>query len=253
MAQDVLNTKIAKANADVKKLCEFLVARRDWQVAREARPIVDELRSAANAVCVRVDRLLEGAEVGAGVLRTPEVEPLGPGAHDGARLQRFATFLRDLEGWFAAQRRPPTDPGSIALLDEIRSLASCLVALFAEEVAEPIATEPSPKPRHEPSDAPRQLVLDHTEHRPLVQEFQNIKELTPACEKLADDFLTAWGIELSYYKRKKFLERLLRWISSAPEGQVLVIKMKTAEEPYEPYPSYVSRELLAAKQQPPKD
>jgi hypothetical protein len=55
---------------------------------------------------------------------------------------------------------------------------------------------------------------------------------------------------LSYYSRKKFFERLLRWISSAPEGQVLVIKMKTAEEPYEPYPSYVSRDVLDGKEPP---
>ncbi len=78
-----------------------------------------------------------------------------------------------------------------------------------------------------------------------------MKELTEDCQKLVDDYLTAWGLEYSYIKRKKLLERILRWITSAPEGHVLVMKMKTAEEPFEPYPSYVTRDVLAGN--PPPD
>ena len=46
------------------------------------------------------------------------------------------------------------------------------------------------------------------------------------------------------------LEKILTWITSAPEGQVLVIKMKTIEEPFVPYPSFVSRDILQGKEPP---
>ena len=55
---------------------------------------------------------------------------------------------------------------------------------------------------------------------------------------------------LSGQKSKKLLEKILTWITSAPEGQVLVIKMKTIEEPFVPYPSFVSRDILQGKEPP---
>jgi hypothetical protein len=103
-----------------------------------------------------------------------------------------------------------------------------------------------------PEGVPQQLALDDTDEHPMVQEFRGLTELTAECTGMVDEFLAAWGIEYSYYNRKKLLERILRWINSAPEGHVLVIKMKTVEEPYQPYPSYISREVLAGNP-PPKD
>ena len=79
----------------------------------------------------------------------------------------------------------------------------------------------------------------------MVQDFQGMNELTEECKNLVDGFLAAWSLEYSYYNRKRLLERILRWINSAPEGHVLVIKMKTVEEPFQPYPSYISRDVLA--------
>ena len=79
----------------------------------------------------------------------------------------------------------------------------------------------------------------------MVQDFQGLNELTEECKSLVDGFLAAWELEYTHHNRKKLLERILRWINSAPEGHVLVIKMKTVEEPYQPYPSYISRDVLA--------
>ncbi len=270
MSQDSLTEKLAKANGNVKKLCEFFAARRDWVYSPEAATTTRELASAASGVGAQLKRLMDAC----GAIPIPPADPVcdsvEAGTHDNVRLQRFTTFLRDLDVWFAAQEEAPTDPAAIEAMREMDAHIGCMVGIFNEASiatdvpAEPMESEdaeasaqtaePDEPVRHKlPPDkegVPRQLVLDDTDERPLVQDFQGVSELTPDCEKLADDFLTAWDIELSYYNRKKFLERLLRWISSAPEGQVLVIKMKTAEEPYEPYPSYVSRDVLEGKEPP---
>lgn len=268
MSQASLTEKLAKANGNVKKLCEFLTARREWVFPPEASASCSELRAAASGVGDQLRRLMEDCGAAPVEPPTPPGASVGAGTHDNARLQRFAVFLRDLETWFAAQSDAPTDAEGIRALQEMDAHIVCLLDLFDPESRSPGSSEESADPP--PGDAPagppdpnasappgapadlegvpRQLVLDDTEERPLVQEFRGITELTPLCEKLADDFLDAWKIELSYYNRKKFLERLLRWISSAPEGQVLVIKMKTAEEPYTPYPSYISRDVLEGKE-----
>jgi hypothetical protein len=271
MSQDSLTEKLAKANGNVKRLCEFFAARRDWVYAPEAETSTRELSSATAGVGGQIRRLMDACGAIPDPPSEPTIESIGAGTHDDVRLQRFATFLRDLDVWFAAQKEAPTDPAAIEALREIDAHIGCMVAIFEDATiarddptSEPLATgdaesasqtaDSGESTRHTiPTDkdgVPQQLVLDDTDERPLVQDFQGISELTPDCEKLADEFLTAWDIELSYYNRKKFLERLLRWISSAPDGQVLVIKMKTAEEPYEPYPSYISRDVLDGKEPP---
>ena len=196
----------------------------------------------------------------------PDVESIGAGTHDHSRLVRFTTFLRDLAAWFAAQPGPPTDEKAVTSLRNMEAHVVCMTSVVQHTITSTLSA-PSGDDTGNPdatgstiegivtdaSGAAAQLVLDNTEARPLIQEFHGIEELTPECERLADEFIEAWGIELSYYNRKKFLERLLRWISSAPDGQVLVIKMKTAEEPYEPYPSYVARDRLLSRESEPSD
>ena len=270
MSQDSLTSKLTRANDNVKRLCEFLTVRRDWVFPPEAAASRSELKAAASAVGDQLRRLME--DCGAEPVQPPSLPDAsaGAGTHDNARLQRFAVFLRDLEAWFAAQTDAPTDADGIEALQEMDAHIVCLLDIFDREPGSSGVPRESDdalpeSPPTGPSDpgasghtdgsadhggAPRRLVLDNTEENPLVQEFREITELTPLCEKMADDFLDAWKIELSYYNRKKFLERLLRWISSAPEGQVLVIKMKTAEEPYTPYPSYISRDVLEGKEPP---
>jgi hypothetical protein len=266
MSQNSLTDKLAKANSNIKKLCEFFAARRGWAYPPGADTTTAELAAAAEGVRRRLDTMMEACSVFPGDPANPDIDSIGPGTHDNARLKKFTTFLRDLDAWFAAQETVPSDPKAVAAILEMDAHVACMIEIFNKAVAastappmsesaphETTEAEPAATPTLEPTvvgpdGVPLQLVLDDTDQRPLVQEFQGISELTPECERMADEFLAAWEIELSYYNRKKFLERLLRWISSAPEGQVLVIKMKTLEEPYEPYPSYVSRDVLSGKE-----
>jgi hypothetical protein len=270
MAQASLTQQLEKANGNVKKLCEFFVARREMDFPGASEDAARELKAAAAGLAVRIRTMMQAIEVEPDDPARPDVESLGPGAHDLARVQRFTSFLRDLDTWIGAQKDLPEGKAAAIALQEMESHIVCMVQLIEILLTAKEATDPSAfadadegaTQAVDPEDSDlstivtddkgtiTNLVLDDTEEHPLVQEFQGIRELTPECERLADEFLASWDIELSYYNRKKFLERLLRWITSAPDGQVLVIKMKTIEEPYEPYPSYVSRDVLLGKEPP---
>ena len=269
MSKESLAEKLAKANRDVTKLCEFFAPRRGWNLAHDAHEAARDLAAAASTLDDHLTALIARYDSQPVQHVLPDVGLLPTGELDNGRLKRFAIFLHDLDAWLSAQSCPTDYPEGV---DELRGMEANLACII--ELVEAISSSPDPStapgspaddapqaevpvsPAREctstgPDDGPQQLILDDTDERPLVQELQGIKELTEDCQKLVDDYLTAWGLEYSYIKRKKLLERILRWITSAPEGHVLVMKMKTAEEPFEPYPSYVTRDVLAGN--PPPD
>ena len=265
MSQDPLIEKLAKANGNVKKLCEFFAARSNWTMSVDCEPSARDLTAAAAKLAAHLKVLIHAAGSDPKSPFDPLVETHESGSHDRARLDRFTAFLRDLDAWLVAQPGPSKDPKVMAALQEMESYVFSIVELTGAIASEPEtpATE-APAPADDgatlaaepdegahstiattPEGAPQQLALDDTDSHPMVQEFQGMNELTDECKKLIDEYLAAWKLEYSYYNRKKLLERILRWINSAPEGHVLVIKMKTVEEPYQPYPSYISRDVLA--------
>jgi hypothetical protein len=270
MSQDPLTEKLAQANGNVKKLCEFFAARSHWTLPTDGEPSARDAAAAADKLAEHLRVLIRAAGSDPRSSFEPLVETQDSGTHDCARLDRFTAFLRDLDAWLVAQPGPSTDPEVIAAFQEMESyvfaigeLTGALTGESEAPAAEIPATE-APAPSDDgttlaadpdgaahgtiastPEGVPLQLALDDTDEHPMVQEFQGMNELTEECKKLIDGFLAAWSLEYSYYNRKKLLERILRWINSAPEGHVLVIKMKTVEEPYQPYPSYISRAVLA--------
>lgn len=265
MSQESLVEKLAKANRDVNKLCEFFAARKGWDLAHNAQDAARDLTSAASTLGDHLLALIARNDSQPASHALPDVDLLPTGELEKARLERFAIFLHDLDTWLSAQSCPTDSPEGLDELQGMEANLACIAELVEaiSSIPEPSTApgypaddtagredpaEPAPETAMTgPDDAPLQLILDDTDERPLVQEFQKMKELTEDCQKMVDEFLAAWGLEFSYIKRKKLFERLLRWITSAPEGHVLVMKMKTAEEPFEPYPSYVSREVLAGK------
>lgn len=278
MPMSSLTDKLAKANANMRKLCEFFAARREWDYPPETEQAITGLASATAHLSDELRKLMALCGANPTAARIPEVRSLGTGTHDPDRLQRFVVFVRDLGIWFSAQTSPPTESGGIAALREMdghvgsldQLLGEGLRALKEAKQTERQQADPTPAPAPEPAAPPptepdeeieeeeyegfeNQLVLENRENRPLIQVFQGREELTPECERMADKFLAAWQVDLNNYQRKKFLQKIQRWITSAPDGQVLVIKMKTIEEPYEPYPSYVSREFLERKRSPQDD
>jgi len=262
-----MTAKLAKAHSSVARLCHFFAARSGWRLAADAEPVSGDLVRAIEALDRRLRDLVADAGSAPSVARLPEATPVEDGVFDLARLTRFTTFLTDLDAWFAAQPAPPTSPEGIELLREMEAtlaanlqlvmgLTAAAEAPSAGDTPTAIAADSAvddqsaagasspaiPTAASEPGV--HQLVLDDTEDRPMVQTFRGITELTPECKKVVDEFLATWSIQYDDIKRRKLRERLVRWIDSAPHGQVLVIKVRTLSEPFEPYPSYVSRELL---------
>jgi hypothetical protein len=272
MSQDSLIEKLAKANGNVKKLCEFFAARRTSTVSADCESSARDVTAAAAKLAAHLKVLIRAAGSDPKSPFEPQVEVRDSGTHDRARLDRFTAFLRDLDAWLVAQPGPAKDPKVIAALQEMESYVFSIVESTGAIESEPVTpateaaapTDDGATPGADPDEGapaviattpgggPLQLALDDTESHPLVQDFQGMKELTEECKSLVDGFLDAWNLDYSYYNRKKLLERILRWIRSAPEGHVLVIKMKTVEEPFQPYPSYISRDVLAGNP-PPKD
>ncbi len=262
-----MTAKLAKAHANVTKLCHFFAARSGWRLARDAERASHDFVRAAEAVDRRLRKLLAAADSSPSEPQPPEVAPVEDGVFDRTRLMKFTTFLTDLDTWFAAQPAPPTSAEGVALLAEMEAMLAANLQLVADltPAAEapsssdtpPLAATdfaieeggssgpamPTPPMTHTDSGL-HQLVLDDTDERPMVQTFRGITELTPECKEAVDEFLSTWNIQYDDIKRKTLRERLVRWITSAPHGQVLVIKVRTLTEPFEPYPSYVSRELL---------
>jgi len=265
MSQDPLIEKLAKANGNIKKLCEFFAARNNWTVSADCKTSARDTTAAAAKLGEHLKVLIRAAGSDPKGPFDPLVETHESGIHDRARLDRFTAFLLDLDVWLVAQPGPSKDPKVIAALQEMESYVFSIVDLtgaIASEPEPPTTEAPAPvddgaaqtaEPHGEadattattPEGVPLQLALDDTDQHPMVQDFQGMNELTEECKKLVDEYLAAWKLEYSYYNRKRLLERILRWINSAPEGHVLVIKMKTVEEPIQPYPSYISREVLA--------
>jgi len=265
MSQANLVEKLAKANRDVKKLCEFFAARRSWTLAPGSGATGSDLATAATEIDARLRGLIESSGSQPDTPAEPEAEALPVGTFDDGRLSRMTVFLRELDIWFAAQDIATDSPAGLSELKQMQARLACIAALVRAvsrtadvhpttgdvSTDDGVAAASGAAPRPIPEGAPLQLVLDDTDETPMIQEFQGIQELTPDCKQAVDDFLAAWGLNISYIKRKKLLERLLRWISSAPEGHVLVMKMKTAEEPFEPYPNYVARDMIGGK--PPEE
>jgi len=272
MSQDSYTEKLAKANGNVKRLCEFFAARRSSTVSADCESSARDVTVAAAKLAAHLKVLIRAAGSDPKSPFEPQVGVQDSATHDRARLDRFTVFLRDLDTWLVAQPGPSKDPKVIAALQEMESYVFSIVELAgaiksetetpaiettapADDGATPAAEPDERAPAiiaTTPEGVPLQLALDDTESHPMVQDFQGMKELTEECKSLVDGFLAAWNLEYSYYNRKRLLERILRWISSAPEGHVLVIKMKTAEEPFQPYPSYISRDVLAGNP-PPRD
>jgi len=272
MSQDSYTEKLAKANGNVKRLCEFFAARRSSTVSADCESSARDVTVAAAKLAAHLKVLIRAAGSDPKSPFEPQVRVQDSATHDRARLDRFTVFLRDLDTWLVAQPGPSKDPKVIAALQEMESYVFSIVELAgaiksetetpaiettapADDGATPAAEPDERAPAiiaTTPEGVPLQLALDDTESHPMVQDFQGMKELTEECKSLVDGFLAAWNLEYSYYNRKRLLERILRWISSAPEGHVLVIKMKTAEEPFQPYPSYISRDVLAGNP-PPRD
>ncbi len=220
MPQESLTQQLAKANRDIAKLSEFFAARIGWDLADGADQPALDLLAAATMLDEHVLVLLRATGTEPSDPSKPTTEPADSGRHDGARLVRFTKFLRELDTWLVAQPGPSKEPDGVAALKEMEANLGAIISMVADFAPKPdqptdeqpvnegdIPVQAPPtddalldeNPSNE-EGRPLQLILNDTDERPLVHEFQGRNELTSACEELVDAFLAGWNLEYSYYQ-----------------------------------------------------
>lgn len=257
---------LQRASHNLQRLCDFLAIHTAPPMSGGGRRQVSRLFDAAVELCQRLQPVL--AANGAS---PPRPQPVAPAAEaralDPTRADRFADFLAQLNGWFAAREEAGASAAGVESLQAmygslvtIRTATSALLdridggataAAPAPAAVPEAAAEPSPPPPPEPSGLPpaqprsdRQLLLVDLDERPLLVEFRDKIELTATATESLDEFLAEHGLELSAYDRRKLDDKVRRWIEATPEGQALVLKVGGLRGALEPFPSYVPRERV---------
>ncbi len=276
MSEQLPDADLIRARRNVERIADFLLERRALAVEDGGDAQLRRLWSGVLAVSERIQPVLRAAAASPPrpVALAEAPEPAA-GRLETARVQRFAEFVEQLDGWFGAHGEGvegddgvAATVGLYAALTTIRDAVSEMLdrAQRAAAAAASAPTTPAP-PGDEPpavaapplvgapeppADLPqpvqvrstRRLLLADLDERPLLQEFQGSTELTSAAQELLTEFLDEHGISLGGYQRHKLDAAVQRWIEATPDGQVLVLKIGGLRGRLEPYPSYVPREQM---------
>lgn len=244
MSEQITVEELEKASRNVQRLSEFIGERRDWILASDAEGAASSLVKAAQSLTALVSTLVDPELLESITIRQPKaLEPSGNVT--AARLNKFAEFIHQLRKWFAAHEDANLPDGSDesvrSLLAALGVTAEALEKLEGPASAEEIAQEPLVSGDLGPVaevDMTARLSLDNTINRPLLQTFRGVTDLTPEAISLVDDFFAKQGIELQGPERRRFHDKVLRWIQSTPDGQTLVVRLSGLSGKAEAYSSY---------------
>jgi hypothetical protein len=246
---------LEKAAANLGRIERYFASRRSWDAASpdRFRTFRDAVRSVGEVVQDLVQ--LHGIPMTPPPL-APE-EPLPADVLDVGRLDKFTAFVTQLAQWFEAARGHEIDaeakPAMATVFASLAALASHLDAISATlpQPATAAAPDPLPAPAPPPAipppvpvdGAPTRIELFDCDETPILQTFQGEVELTDGARSLLRGFLEGHHIRYGKYHMQKFEEKVLRWVESTPDGQMLVLKIGGLSGKPEPYPSYVRRSV----------
>jgi len=251
MSGQITTQELEKAARNIERISEFLAVRRGWILASGADEALEDARKAAANLGEFLTALMTARQIEPAAEVPSPPEPLPSDEVSAARIAKFTDFLGQLRQWFA-KRSDAEIPaaGEEAMRSIHLSLGTACTAiadiLAAHEAARAAAEAEAEEkiadlgPTVE-VDRSARLVLEDTAELPLLQEFQGIVELTPEAGETLDGFLADHKIEYSTYEQRRLQDKVLRWIESTPEGQVLVLKISGIHGRPEPYSSYRSR------------
>ncbi len=260
---------LRKAVANLKRIEEFVLPRRQWKVDRSGYDSLLDLSRSAATIVRTLDPFLDAHGIPLNTSLQEPVEPLPVAQFDAIRLARLADFMDQLQRWF----RDHADGGLEAdaarhlgqVYDLVRTIAETAEAVLsrspfhekapAEEVAPAVATPEPPAPERVALPGPtpaadggpategvphrgERLELEDTEAEPLLQTFEDDTELTPLTKERVAEFLERNQVVLTGYQLHKFESELQRRIEGTPLGQLLVVKIGNLQGQPRPFFSY---------------
>lgn len=247
MNDQITVDELEKASRNVQRLSEFIGERRGWILATDAEAAASSLTKAAQSLNDLVANLADPEILEAIEIHQPKMlEPSG--SVSAARLTRFADFVDQLRKWFAAhdgsQLPEGSDESVCSLLTSLKSTIEALEQLPGPAAAPEAKPDPLISGDLGPVaevDITARLVLDNTISRPLLQTFRGVTDLTPEAISMVDEFFAKQGIEFKGPERRRFHDKVLRWIQSTPDGQTLVVRLSGLSGKAEAYSSYRPR------------
>jgi hypothetical protein len=209
-----------------------------------------------------------------------------PGSLDGDQLASFAAYLERLDQWLAAcDARLPEDEGTETAAHLRRCLAAIqsAVSVLGRDQTAPAVDAPARSAAPEPPEhaargatrspvvddvydgAPRreaaasaaapgparQIALTTGDVDPMFRWVgaENV-ELTAKARGQIEELFAEQGISYFRYQLENFVDEIRRRIRSAPEGHVLLIKVRNIGGERKPFLSYVTESSLAREDQP---
>jgi hypothetical protein len=245
MADQLSDADLQRASENLKRLHGYFAARSSWAAADDAAAeLLSAIRSTVDDTVKAVATIMEKLGIMAPSSIRFGAAPQQPGGQlDAATLGKFQKFLGQLMTWFQSRADAAVSPTGAKLLRELHgSLVGTRIALAVIIDGEPPAEESSPSQQQAAIPPKRaKLELNDTSETPMLIDFQGKTELTGDARDLLAAFLEENELEMPEYKRAKLEENVVRWLESAPEGMMLVIKIGGLHGRYEPFPSYTPK------------
>jgi hypothetical protein len=248
MNDQITVEELEKASHNVRRLAEFVGERREWILASDAGDAAESLTRAARSLMAVIARF-SGAEgpVDPKVRQPARLNPSG--RVTASRLVKFAEFIVQLENWFSAHDGAALPESSSQVLQSIQdSLAGAVAAAQQLRGPSAAAVEPGPEPLISGDlgpvaevDMTARLELDNIASRPLLQIYRGVTELTPEAISMIDRFFAKQGVVFEGAERRRFHDKVLKWIKGTPDGQLLVVRLSGLSGKVEAYSSYKPR------------
>jgi len=216
-------------------------------VAYSTEEVLAATRDAADSFTEYLTAVMTARQIEISTETQPTPDLLPPAELDASRLEKFTVFLNQLRQWFTRKDDATLPPDGEDHLREIyaalTTTRSAAESLLAVAEARRAAADREATEHGEIVEVDRQarLVLEHTDATPLLQEFKGVAELTPEAKGTLQEFVDEHELDLGPFEKRRLQDRVLRWIESTPEGQVLVLKISGLHGRAEVYSSYQSK------------
>lgn len=269
--------ELEKAARNLEKIEAYLAPRTRWTADRAGVEAMASLQRSVGRLAIRMGSWSAApasapADGGAGHHEALEVDSL-----DSSQLAGFATFLERLTRWFETSDAAPPDAagtpsverlvrslyGVRRALDELtgsapKSSAAAPTVAPTTAVAAERGAGPSPvvddvfagaprRERREPPAPTEQIAFTGTDPEPMFRWVGPEEiELTERARGRIERLFAEQGITFFRYQLENFIEEVRRRVKSAPEGHVLVIKVRDIGGERKPFLSYVSANTLDA-------